>query len=104
MKPIISVEGLGKSYVIRHEGQKTHYKSLREELFKLPKQLVGANINLPPSGYLPFGGKSSTQIMILGGRNCSRPFFPSTLKTGPKFGPPPETDPRRQGRCADAER
>ena len=39
MKPIISVEGLGKSYTIRHEGQ-THYKSLREELFKLPKRLL----------------------------------------------------------------
>lgn len=35
MKPIISVEGLGKRYTIRHEGQ-TPYKSLREELFKLP--------------------------------------------------------------------
>ncbi len=43
MKPIISVEGLGKSYVIRHEGQKTHYKSLREELFKLPKHLLQRN-------------------------------------------------------------
>ncbi len=40
MKPIISVEGLGKSYAIRHEGQKTRYKSLREELFKLPRQLL----------------------------------------------------------------
>lgn len=39
MKPIISVEGLGKSYTIRHEGQ-THYKSLREEFFKLPKRLL----------------------------------------------------------------
>lgn len=39
MKPIISVEGLGKSYTIRHEGQ-THYKSLREEIFKLPKRLL----------------------------------------------------------------
>ena len=39
MKPIISVEGLGKSYTIRHEGQ-TRYKSLREELFKLPKRLL----------------------------------------------------------------
>ena len=38
MKPIISVEGLGKSYTIRHEGQ-TRYKSLREEFFKLPKRL-----------------------------------------------------------------
>lgn len=38
MKPIISVEGLGKSYTIRHEGQ-PHYKSLREEIFKLPKRL-----------------------------------------------------------------
>lgn len=38
MKPIISVEGLGKKYVIRHEGQ-THYKSLREEIFQLPKKL-----------------------------------------------------------------
>ena len=40
MKPIISVEGLGKSYTIRHEGQ-TPYKSLREELFNLPKRLLG---------------------------------------------------------------
>ncbi len=38
MKPIISVEGLGKSYTIRHEGQ-TRYKSLREEIFNLPKRL-----------------------------------------------------------------
>ena len=39
MKPIISVEGLGKCYTIRHEGQ-TRYKSLREEIFKLPKKLL----------------------------------------------------------------
>ena len=39
MKPIISVEGLGKRYTIRHEGQ-TPYKSLREELFKLPGKLL----------------------------------------------------------------
>ncbi len=39
MKPIISVEGLGKSYTIRHEGQ-TPYKSLREEIFKLPQRLL----------------------------------------------------------------
>ena len=39
MNPIISVEGLGKSYTIRHEGQ-TRYKSLREEFFKLPKRLL----------------------------------------------------------------
>lgn len=39
MKPIISVEGLGKSYTIRHEGQ-MHYKSLREEIFKLPSHLL----------------------------------------------------------------
>lgn len=39
MKPIISVEGLGKSYTIRHEGQ-TRYKSLREEIFQLPKRLL----------------------------------------------------------------
>lgn len=37
MKPIISVEGLGKSYTIRHQGQ-TRYKSLREEIFQLPKK------------------------------------------------------------------
>ena len=42
MKPIISVEGLGKSYSIRHEGQ-TNYKSLREEIFKLPKRLLQRN-------------------------------------------------------------
>ena len=42
MKPIISVEGLGKSYTIRHEGQ-TSYKSLREEIFKLPKRLLQQN-------------------------------------------------------------
>ena len=42
MKPIISVEGLGKSYTIRHEGQ-TNYKSLREEIFKLPKRLLQRN-------------------------------------------------------------
>lgn len=39
MNPIISVEGLGKSYTIRHEGQ-TRYKSLREEIFRLPKRLL----------------------------------------------------------------
>ncbi len=39
MKPIISVQGLGKSYTIRHEGQ-TPYKSLREEIFKLPRRLL----------------------------------------------------------------
>lgn len=39
MKPIISVERLGKRYTIRHEGQ-TPYKSLREELFKLPGKLL----------------------------------------------------------------
>lgn len=39
MKPIISVQGLGKSYTIRHEGQ-THYRSLREEIFKLPGRLL----------------------------------------------------------------
>ena len=39
MKPIISVEGLGKSYTICHEGQ-TNYKSLREEIFKLPLRLL----------------------------------------------------------------
>ena len=39
MNPIISVEGLGKSYTIRHQGQ-TRYKSLREEIFKLPKRLL----------------------------------------------------------------
>lgn len=42
MKPIISVEGLGKSYTIRHEGQ-TRYKSLREEIFKLPQRLLRRN-------------------------------------------------------------
>ena len=42
MKPIISVEGLGKSYTIRHEGQ-TRYKSLREEIFKLPQRLLRQN-------------------------------------------------------------
>lgn len=44
MKPIISVEGLGKKYVIRHEGQ-THYKSLREEIFQLPKKLFSCENN-----------------------------------------------------------
>lgn len=39
MKPIISVEELGKSYTIYHEGQ-TSYKSLREEIFKLPSRLL----------------------------------------------------------------
>lgn len=42
MKPIISVEGLGKSYTIRHEGR-TGYKSLREEIFKLPERLLHPN-------------------------------------------------------------
>ena len=39
MKPIISVEGIGKSYTIRHQEQ-TRYKSLREEIFKLPYRLL----------------------------------------------------------------
>ena len=38
MKPIISVEGLGKKYTIRHEGQ-GRYRVLREEIFKLPQRL-----------------------------------------------------------------
>lgn len=42
MKPIITVEELGKSYTIRHEGQ-TRYKSLREEIFKLPQRLLRRN-------------------------------------------------------------
>lgn len=39
MKPIISVENLGKRYIIRHEGQ-VCYKSLREEIFKIPGKLL----------------------------------------------------------------
>lgn len=39
MKPVISVEGLGKKYTIRHEGQ-GRYRALREELFKLPQRLL----------------------------------------------------------------
>lgn len=39
MKPIISVEGLGKSYSIRHK-ERTAYKSLREEIFKIPQRLL----------------------------------------------------------------
>ncbi|MGV7005910.1 ABC transporter ATP-binding protein [Desulfovibrio sp. QI0442] len=39
MKPIISVENLGKKYVIRHEGNNP-YKSLREEIFKLPQKIL----------------------------------------------------------------
>ncbi len=38
MKPIISVEGLGKKYTIRHEGQ-GRYRALREEIFRLPQRL-----------------------------------------------------------------
>lgn len=38
MKPIISVEGLGKKYTIRHDGQ-GRYRALREEIFKLPMRL-----------------------------------------------------------------
>lgn len=38
MKPIISMENLGKKYVIRHE-DKNPYRSLREEIFQLPKKL-----------------------------------------------------------------
>lgn len=38
MKPIISVEGLGKKYTIRHEGQ-GRYRALREDIFKLPQRL-----------------------------------------------------------------
>lgn len=42
MKPIISVEGLGKKYTIRHEGQ-GRYRALREEIFKLPQRLFQRN-------------------------------------------------------------
>ena len=42
MKPIISVEGLGKKYTIRHEGQ-GGYRALREEIFKLPQRLFQRN-------------------------------------------------------------
>lgn len=42
MKPIISVEGLGKTYTIRHEGQ-GRYRALREEIFKLPRRLFQRN-------------------------------------------------------------
>lgn len=38
MKPIISVQGLGKKYTIRHEGQ-GRYRALREEIFRLPQRL-----------------------------------------------------------------
>ena len=38
MKPIISVEGLGKKYTLRHEGQQ-RYKALRDEILHLPKKL-----------------------------------------------------------------
>lgn len=38
MKPIISVEDLGKKYTIRHEGQ-GRYRTLREDIFKLPQRL-----------------------------------------------------------------
>ena len=38
MKPIISVEGLGKKYTLRHEGQQ-RYKALRDEILQLPKEL-----------------------------------------------------------------
>lgn len=37
MKPILSVQGLGKSYVIRHGGT-ANYKSLRDEIFNIPKR------------------------------------------------------------------
>lgn len=39
MKPVISAEGLGKSYTIRHESR-TRYRSLREEIFRLPGRLL----------------------------------------------------------------
>lgn len=45
MIPIISAEGLGKSYAIHHEGR-TRYKSLREELFGLPKRLLRREQNV----------------------------------------------------------
>lgn len=38
MKPIISVEGLGKKYQIKHKDSHGGYRSLREELFQLPKK------------------------------------------------------------------
>lgn len=38
MKPIISVEGLGKKYLIKHKDGHGGYRSLREELFQLPKK------------------------------------------------------------------
>lgn len=39
MKPIISVENLGKQYLIKHKESRGGYRSLREELFTIPKRL-----------------------------------------------------------------
>ncbi|WP_290917610.1 ABC transporter ATP-binding protein [Halodesulfovibrio sp.] len=39
MKPIISVEGLGKKYLIKHKDGRGVYRSLREEIFQLPKKI-----------------------------------------------------------------
>lgn len=43
MKPIISVEGLGKKYQIKHKGGRGGYRSLREEIFQFPKKLFKGN-------------------------------------------------------------
>lgn len=45
MKPIISVEGLGKKYFLRHEGQQ-QYKALRDEILQLPKKLFSRTVDV----------------------------------------------------------
>lgn len=39
MKPIISIERIGKSYTIQHRA-KTDYKSLRDEIYSIPQKII----------------------------------------------------------------
>ena len=42
MRPVISIAGLGKSYRIRH-WSKEPYRTLREEIMRFPRRLIGRN-------------------------------------------------------------
>ncbi|WP_411330381.1 polysaccharide ABC transporter ATP-binding protein [Desulfovibrio desulfuricans] len=46
MKPVIQVEGLNKKYLLRHQTEGSHHKTLREAITNLPKRLIaGASEN-----------------------------------------------------------